>query len=485
MQPGIRSDRRQGRHRSPRAASSGWRPAAFTGPWRETIDFHALLILFIACALGGGSSFAEVPSLLFVRPIALLCLMLFLLSPAPAAWSAYRMPLVLLAAFAGLMAVQLVPLPPAIWTVLPGRAPYLDVARLAGIAQPWRPISLAPDLTLNSLVSLIVPAAVLAGFAKLRDDQRQASVLVLVIVCGVSAAVGIAQFAGGKGSALYLYRRTYEGFPVGLLSNRNHQAALLSLIFPALRVWTLMPAVNRAWSRNRHWLALALGVMVVPVILATGSRAGSALMILAITVAFVLFPPSSRETGDGARVRQLLIRIGLPVLAVVLIALTYLFGRAASIERLVSLSAVDGEQRFQFAPVVLRIIKATFPAGTGFGSFDPVFRQYETDDILISSYFNHAHNEVLEMTVMAGLPGLALLAVFLLWWGGRLRTVVKARADASVRLARLGALAVGGLLLASLVDYPLRAPIVAAVFAMACCWLCEYRTSPRARGTAG
>ena len=470
-------------HRSAgRGPQPAWLPAALSGSPAETIPFYLLTVLLAVCALGGGSSFADVYSLLYVRPIALACLVAALLMPAAADWRAYRMPIVLFGLFALLIVLQLVPLPPSLWTALPGRAPYMEVAALAGIDQPWRPISLTPDLTLNSLVALVVPAAVLAAFVRLRPDQRSAAVLALIVLCGLSAALGVGQFAGGERSPLYWYQRTYKGFPVGFLSNRNHHAVLLALIFPALRVWTLMPTPNRAWRQRRQWLALALGVLILPVILATGSRAGMAVTLLGIIAAFALFPAPRRGRAasagpDPADRRRRLLRLGVPLALLVLVALTYAFGRAASIDRFLSLSAVDSDQRFAYAPVVLRILADNFPVGTGFGSFDPLFRQYEPEAILKNSFYNHAHNELLELALMAGLPGLLLLGAFVLWWAARMIAALRGpvAADAECRIARLGGAIVAFVLLASLFDYPLRAPLMAAVFTIACCWLCERR----------
>lgn len=480
MRPVSRSSARSRRHRSNSREGEGvWPPQSLAGRWPEVIDFYAFLALFAACALGGGSSFAEVPSLLYVRPVAIGCLILFALTPARIDWRTYRAPMLLLGLYAVLMLLQLVPLPPALWTALPGRTPFAAVASTAGLAQTWRPISLTPDLTANSLAALVVPAAALVGFAKLRHDQRDAAVIMLAALCFVSALLGIGQFAGGEGSSLYLYQRTYLGFPVGLLSNRNHQAALLSLLFPALRVWTLMPTANRAWQRNRQWLALALGVFTVPVVLATGSRAGISLMLLGVFAAFLLFPPPSTD-GARPRGRTLLMRIALPVVALLVVLATYLLGRAAAIERLLSLSAED-DFRFQFAPIVLRIVREYFPIGAGFGGFDPIFRQFEPDSILINSYFNHAHNELLELAIMAGLPGLLLLAALLIWWGTATIAAFRGgnRREGPLRVARLGSCVVAFLLLASLVDYPLRAPLMAAVFAIGCGWLCAPRADDR------
>lgn len=458
---------------------------AFRGPVAQVVPFYMLVLLLVACAAGGGSSFPDVYSLLYVRPIAIIGFVAALLVPTPADWRPYRAPLILFALFALLMAVQLIPLPPSLWTALPGRAPYVPLAALAGIEQPWRPISLTPDLTVNSLAALIVPAAVLAAFVKLTPDQRRTTVALLIALCCFSAALGVLQFAGGKRSILYWYQRTYQGFPVGFLSNRNHQAVLLALVFPALRVWMLGERAsvntpsNRVWRQRRQWLALGLGIFTLPVILATGSRAGMMVTLLSLAATFVLFP-ARRDRAEDRSVpawRTWAMRAGIPAAFILLIVLTYVFGRAASIDRFLSLSAVDTDQRFLYAPIVLAIVRTSFPIGTGFGSFDPLFRQYEPDAILKNSFYNHAHNELFELAMMAGLAGLLLLGAFLLWWGSRMVAALRDRdRNDRNRVARLGGIIVAFVLLASIFDYPLRTPLMAAVFTIGCCLLCERRS---------
>ena len=267
-------------------------PARWLGSngWRESVDFVVLLLLLGLCAVGGGSAFADTLSLLHVRPAAVAALVVFALTPAPLDVRTIRMPLILLAGWALLTIVQLVPLPPSLWTALPGRTTYLEAAAAAGLPQPWRPWSIAPDLTANSLVALVVPAAVLIGFAKISKPHRRWLAVTLAGLCVTSAVLGIAQFADGSGSALVLYRRSHDGFPVGLLANRNHQAALLACVFPALRVWTMRPAANAIAARRRSWIAVVFAALIVPVILATGSRAGTAVALASLAVTLLAFP---------------------------------------------------------------------------------------------------------------------------------------------------------------------------------------------------
>lgn len=469
-------------HRSPSSqrSSHNQQRGSFAAlrQWRSHTDFAFLAILLILVALGGGSAFADTLSLIYVRLAAVAALVVFAVSGRTLHWNGIRTPLALLAVLAAIMVAQLIPLPPSLWTALPGRAAYLEAATFMGQTQPWRPLSLTPDLTINSLVALVVPISVLIGFAKLTETERRWLVIGFVILGVASMALGVAQVAGGANSALYTYKRTYEGTTVGLLANRNHQGALLAALFPALRVWTLLPSSDPRWTQRRFWLAVALGIVTVPVLLATGSRAGILLGIASLIATFVLFAPRGKQRGVAIpRLQARLMQIGIPVGLAAIVFVTWRFGRAMSIQRLTGgAPSIDDDLRFRFAPFVIRIIKETFPAGTGFGSFDPIFRQYEPDSILIGSYFNHAHNELLEVLLTAGAAGAILLAVFSAWW---IVSVVGAFRDGqnrnARRLALLGAMITGILMAGSLVDYPLRTPLLEAWFAIGCGWLSARR----------
>src|SRR5271170_3478046 len=53
--------------------------------------------------------------------------------------------------------LQLIPLPPSIWSGLPNRTPQEFVFGLLGGEMPWRPISVSPEMTWLSALSLQPP----------------------------------------------------------------------------------------------------------------------------------------------------------------------------------------------------------------------------------------------------------------------------------------------------------------------------------------
>lgn len=442
------------------------KPGPLGGTPRETIAFAVLLLFLALCFLGGGASRMEVTSLLYLRPAAVIVVAAFVLLLGARPLGPLRVPVLLLAAFAGLMALQLVPLPPDLWWALPGRDRYREAAELMGGAERWRPLSLTPDLTLNSLATLLFPLAGLLGLAAIGADSRRRLVPVLIGGACVSALFGIAQAGGDAGGWAFLYRVTHEASSVGLFANRNHQAALLAMMFPMLRAWTLMPHPDAAYRRIRYWLAGGLALLVLPLLLITGSRAGILLGVIGIAGAYILAPVKLGRHG-----RTILWSIFVVVPAV-LAAGVVLLGRGVAIERLISPSELANEARLEYAPATFAMARDFAPWGTGFGAFDATFRGYETDDSLTLQYLNHAHNDLLELAINGGIPALLLLLAFLFWFiAGAWRAFRAAEHGSALLCARLGGVMIAMLFLASLVDYPLRTPLLALVFAIACGWL--------------
>lgn len=436
------------------------------------LRFALFVALVLICFLGGGGSRGDIASLLYVRPAAILIAAAMILLPGPIDWRAIRTPLLLLGLFALLIAVQLVPLPPGIWMSLPGRAPLVEAAAAAGFAQPWRPLSIAPDLTLNSLAALTVPAAALVGFAALEAEHRRLLLPVVILAALASALIGLAQLTGGAESPFYFYRITNEGSPVGLMSNRNHQAFLLAAAYPMLGAWASASSQDRRGRQFRATAVVALGIFLVPLILMTGSRAGLLLTAFGAVMGLILYL-QGRRLFDGRGRRGL--QLGLALLAGGLLIVTFAavaLSRAQALERLLVVD-IESDSRLANLPVFVRMAGDFFPFGAGTGTFDPLFRIYEPLEALSPNYLNQAHNDLADVAITGGVPVLLLLLVLLAWWATRAtRAFFGSGRDApGSALARLGAVVMFIFLAASLIDYPLRTPSLALVFAICCGWL--------------
>ena len=429
------------------------------------------LIVFIAFigivfALGGGAR-DDITSLLLLRPAAVGFGAWALLVAVPGELKAVRAPLALLLALLALIALQLVPLPPGLWHALPGREGIARRDALVGLEELWRPLSLSPSKTWNSLVSLGVPLAALLVAAVQPATQRLRMVEAILIVAAASAVLGLAQVLGPQDGPLYLYNITNQGTAVGLFANRNHHAAFLAATFPLLG-WYFLFAVRSELLLSRPWVAsvaVSAGLWVV-VEMMTGSRAGLVLFALALGLVFLLFLAAVKQgrfvqnRRKAAPFASAKARIGLGVGVIAAMAVTIWVVPSLPVFQRFGADDYATDVRFTAAPTVIRLALDAFPAGIGFGAFEHVFKAYEPDALLKASYFNQAHDDFLQLAAEAGLPGLLLLGLAGAFLLIRVRALIPslrgAEPDAWLGVTSLASL--GLLALASVVDYPLRAP---------------------------
>lgn len=432
---------------------------------RERANFALLAVFLLATSLFGGASRADVFSLPLAYLAAVLMIGAAVLQVGPGELSPVRAPLLMLAALAALMLLQLIPLPPELWRSLPGRAELARDLDALDLGRGWRPLSLTPDATLYALVALASPAAVLL-LAPLTGRLRPALVVAVLLCCGLSALVGLFQAAGTVPS---FYRVTNPGAAVGLFANRNHQATMLVIAFPLLAAWATWSHTDPSHRRARRWTAAGITTALLPLLLITGSRGGLLFGALAVVASAVLVwraTPAPRDRRP--RRRGLLIAAGAVALSLP-VAAAFLTGRDLALQR-VAVGVGEEELRGRFFGLYFRIIGDHFPVGAGFGSFDPVFRGYEPRDALIQTYLNHAHNDPVELLIEGGLPAAALALLFAAWVMRRSVAAWRMRRGAGV-VGQAASIILTALLLWSFLDYPLRTPTLAALAAVACALL--------------
>lgn len=411
----------------------------------------------------GGSTWDSEPQLMLLRPAALLiagCALLTL------RWEQIARHWVVAALFLGaalLTVAHLLPLPYAWWSALPGRDIIVSIDQVAGLGRISRPLSMAPDATLNALYALSIPFAVLLLAVQLNPQEHQRILVLLLALAALSGLFGVLQ-AGGSTIAFYPEQTPTSG----LFANRNHQGALLALLIPMTAALGALGVSNRVSAAARVAAAPVITVIAIPLLLVTGSR--SALVVAAVGLIFGLFIWSS---GGGRQDRPLWLRLVPPALvaAVVggLVWLTAFASRDVAIERL---GATENELRWPVWQSIIEMLPHYMPWGTGVGSYAQAYQILEPDSLLRPSISNHAHNEFLEVAFTAGIPGLVLLGIafaailFALWRSFS----IKASNNSAVIFSRLGGSVLVLLAIASASDYPTRTPILAAVLALASVW---------------
>ena len=99
--------------------------------------------------------------------------------------------------------LQLIPLPPELWTALPGRDFVAEILTTAQAPISWRPISLIPSETWRALLSLLPSVAIFLAILSLGRDARRRLLLVALAIGVASAVLGMLQVMGGA-AALFI-----------------------------------------------------------------------------------------------------------------------------------------------------------------------------------------------------------------------------------------------------------------------------------------
>lgn len=378
----------------------------------------------------------------------------------------WKTALILAAGVVAVPLLQLLPLPPFLWTSLPGNREVADIYEAAGMPAPWHGVGLNPEGSLNAALALLPALAMFVATLTLRARPRVVVALTALAFALAGTFLGAAQVAGGVDSALRFYNTTNPDSAVGFFSNRNHQASLQLVAMPLAAIALAIAFPNRRGLPSLPGMVAAgvlLAILAVTTVM-TDSRAGLVLYPVVVAACVLLL------------VRERLPRLpGRTVLAglagIVVIGGLAAGGALAARPDLMDELAKD--PRTIGLPVITAEAVRHLPFGTGLGTFDDVYRSRERVEGLPNAYLNHAHNDLLEVWLETGMPGLVLIGLFLYWFARRSYDAWRTPGPEG-SLAAAGSIIVGTLLLHSLVDYPLRTAAMSALFGFACALLLPY-----------
>lgn len=444
--------------------SPGWMSRSWNFFGQSTAFWLTAALLLLALMFGGASrqNLSQV-ILLELASLPLLAHAVWRLS-VERRWPSLGAAGLILAIIPAIPLLQLLPVPFELWAELPGHANAAEAARQVGLTPEWRAISLAPAETWRSLLAILPPMAIFLGASLATEPERRRLCVIVPAMAVISLMVGALQLSAGDESTSYFYDVTNLGSPVGLFANRNHQASLLILSIPFAALWLCNA---RGGLQQGALMAAALAAQVVIVMIGlviVGSRAGVLLVGPALVLAASMLIKADRFGGKRGLVAGGFVVVGA------LIAASFVTGP------LIARFASSEEQRFDTAPVVAATAWRNQPIGAGLGSFPSVYAGAEPVEIMGGKFFNHAHNDYLEIWLETGVLGVATLLGFIAWWASRSYRVWTLPTTPGRNLARAGASAVALLLVHSLVDYPVRTLALAAVLGLSCALLASRAT---------
>lgn len=432
-------------------------------------------VLFCLC-LGGASAagfWANMVLQLLALPIILWAMMVERDTPmsGPA-----RHLIALMIGVVAVILLQLIPLPPAVWSSLPGRAPIADGFSLLGVDLPWLPLSLAPRQTVASALWLLPAVATLLAILRLGFFKPHWIAWVIVATTMAGVLVGALQVASGDpySSPWYFYEITNYGFATGFFSNANHMATLLLTTLPFLTALYLKARGRAASARQISGqfviLVGALTIVCVGIVI-NSSLAGIGLAVPVLAASLLMIRSSRRPLPKWA----------IGVVAMLAAASIYLVFSAPFGNNLFGTEAKTSEfSRHTSFSISLDAAADYFPIGSGLGTFVEIYPSYEDPAAVGRTFMNHVHSDFIELLLETGLVGVVLVGVFLLWW---LRRAVRIwSAGEADHFARAATVASAAILAHSIVDYPLRTAAISVIFAICLALMAEPRVRAKVRG---
>ena len=438
---------RQTRHRNRYRSSPSFRsPAERLAALRSGLDpwFLSLTLLLVSALVVAGLA-----TRLLAVPVLVVALWKLFRRPLP---GSVRFALVFLALIVALPLLQLVPLPPELWTRLPGRDFVVAALDSLGQPLPWMPLSLSPPATTESVTLLLPALAAFCGFLTLESRQQKKILIVLIVLTQLYVLVGIYQARTGPAS--------------GFMLNKNHFAALLYSAVPIVLAFAFGEQGSRSENRmTQIGLCVLCLFMLVAGVFLSQSRAGIVLVVAAFLAALLLLALLSRSGGG----RMMRIRVPAALGLLVIFAVGSLWALSVNQSGLArfSMDPLD-DLRVQIFRDGLIAARAVFPVGSGFGTFEYFFSLHRSLEQGQVVRINYAHDDFLQLMIEGGLPAFVLLVLFVLWCLVRAVMVIRSGSRSRAQLAIAALVAILALLGQAGLEYHLRSIPVLVPFALYC-----------------
>jgi len=400
-------------------------------------------LLTIAVIFGGGGRSAPFANLI-VQLLALGCLAF----AAPDPFRFFRFaPKVLVGLVLATLALPLlhaIPIPPSVWTGLPGRELVVESLQLIGDPGAWMSFSADQKLSLLAFVGLAPPFAILLLAWDLPRNKLPLISGMLIGVTGFALCIGAIQLASA-GQALDFYIGGSAQRFAGFFANHNSAGLYFGIILCLLIGSSRedLPAIFAATPAR-----LALGCVLTIAVLLTQSRSSMALLLFP----FILLVFKLWLNRQALQKKHVLMALGASALLAVVFA-TAILSSGRVEQSFARFESLDGMRPEIWADGIVSA-ERFWPLGSGMGTFDEVFQLDEALESVTPLRAGRAHNDYLEITIEAGIVGLTLVAVWFCY--------LSRRGFSSLRHAKFSLLplasALGMTMIAaqSIVDYPLR-----------------------------
>jgi len=372
------------------------------------------------------------------------------------------------AALAGIVLLQVCPLPQSLLRFFAGREiPQTNIRR--GY------LSFEPYATRTHFLILLA-CFIAFYFAQMvsQDRRRQRFFIGSLVALGTfEAFYGLVQYLSGWQQIFAYVKRFDLEEATGTYINRNHYAGFLEMIVPFSLAWVSYEYAKfrgaRASGINfRNWIAksaiqrlvlsLAVSVVLSVALVFSRSRMGILAAASSMLIIFALVVISRFHGRMGSFLAATFIILS--------ICLAAWIGPGPIVSRFQTVNeeySLGGQSRLSMWHDALPLIKEHPWLGTGLGTFPIAYTSGQT--AFLSQFVNHAHNDYLELAADLGIPAaLVLFGSILFILGRAIRSFLTGERDFE-RIVALGCVgSIVAILLHSFADFNLYIPANALLF---------------------
>lgn len=391
------------------------------------------------------------------------------------------LPVGLLGAYTAIVAAQLLPLGDALHPLL---GPLVGSGEL---------VSVDPFSTRHYLLKTLgFAAAFMLVLRLVTTAWRVKALLLVLLLSGVAQTALAVAFYSAPAGFTYLFNEVVPGTRArGSFANPDHLACYVALCFaaglglilaqsgqggPAAPGWRQGLVSLLHFIQSTKMLVRLLLLVVVICLVMTHSRMGNAAFFMSLLAVGVLCALRSHA------LRRTAVWLVLSVVVVDLVVIGQWVGMDRVVERLaatplVAETAVPGrevelpawrqealDERLRAADAALAMVAARPLLGFGGGTFYVAFPPFKSSEHRLG-FYDHAHNDYVELAADTGLPGLLLLVLLVLATAWRAFRLLGRDDDPLARGVAAGVLmAICFIGLHSLVDFNLQIPANALTF---------------------
>lgn len=362
--------------------------------------------------------------------------------------------------------LQIIPMPAFLVALVSPQAH--EIQTLAGVSSFY--FSLDPGQTGISFFKLLAYFCLFICTLLLVNDERRIKLLLITMVAAgtLQAIYGALEILlGAKTSFIFGFK--VAEVATGSFVYKNHYANFLMMCLAAgvgLMVTSLqknqmsspkdwLRSVAAAMLGSKAIIRISLAIMVIALVMSR-SRMGNTAFFIAMTIVGVMAFFLIKQRSKGLTI------LIISMFVIDLVIVSAWFGLDKVQQRL-SETSFQQESRDEVIRDAMPMVLDYPVTGTGAGSFYSTFPAYKTSDVHL--FYDHAHNDFLQMTIEYGVPAALVLATLVLFAFYKATRAMRKRRNSIFKGASFACcMVIIGMLLHMTVDFPLQAFANASYF---------------------